>query len=180
MARAKGTVAVPISDRSSRLIHAGLRAAGVRIVSALPETALVHVIRLIEEDAGMRLVRLAKEEEGIGISAGAHLAGARSALLMQNHGFFQSVNGIVSLALLYKIPLLMLISDRGHLGERDSWQTEGGKHTRRVLDALGIVRDDLSSAEHVERKIVDAMTLAQSSLSPVALLLARGLMWEEA
>ena len=29
---------------------------------------------------------LAKEEEGIGISAGAHLAGIKSALLMQNHG----------------------------------------------------------------------------------------------
>lgn len=171
---------MPISDRNSRLIHAGLRAAGVRVVSALPETALVHLIRLVEEDPEMRLVRLAKEEEGVGIAAGAHLAGARSALLMQNHGFFQAVNGIVSLALLYKIPLLMLISDRGHFGEPDTWQTEGGKHTRRVLDALGIVRDDLSQPEQVERRIVDAMTLAQSSLSPVALLLTRALLWEEA
>lgn len=171
---------MPISDRNSRLIHAGLRASGVRIVSALPETALVHLIRLIEEDPEMRLVRLAKEEEGIGIAAGAHLAGARSALLMQNHGFFQSVNGIVSLSLLYKIPLLMLISDRGHLGELDSWQTEGGKYTRRVLDALGIVRDELASGEHVETKIRAAMDLAQSSLSPVALLLTRSLMWEAA
>lgn len=170
---------MPISDRSSRLVHAGLRAAQVRIVSALPETALVHLIRLVEEDPDMRLVRLAKEEEGIGIAAGAHLAGARSALLMQNHGLFQAVNGIVSLALLYKIPLLMLVSDRGHLGERDSWQTEGGKHTRRILDALGIVRDDLARPEDVGRKIVDAMTLAQSSLSPVVLLLARSLLWEE-
>ena len=171
---------MPISDRSSRLVHAGLRAAGVRIVSALPETALVHLIRLVEDDPEMRLVRLAKEEEGVGISAGAHLAGVRSALLMQNHGFFQSVNAVVSLALLYKIPLLMLISDRGHFGERDTWQTEGGKYTRRVLDALGIVRDDLARPDEVERRIVDAMTLAQSSLSPVALLLGRGPMWEEA
>lgn len=170
---------MPISDHSSRLIHAGLKAAGARIISALPETALVHLIRLVEEDPEMRLVRLAKEEEGIGIAAGAHLAGARSALLMQNHGFFQSVNGIVSLALLYKIPLLLLISDRGHFGERDSWQTEGGKLTRRVLDALGIVREDVSRPEGVENQVVAAMTLAQSSLSPVALLLTRGLLWEE-
>lgn len=170
---------MPISDRSSRLIHAGLKAAGARIVSALPETALVHLIRLVEEDPEMRLVRLAKEEEGIGIAAGAHLAGARSALLMQNHGFFQSVNGIISLALLYKIPLLLLISDRGHFGERDSWQTEGGKLTRRVLDALGIVHKDLSRPESVEDEVVAAMTLAQSSLSPIALLLTRELLWEE-
>lgn len=98
---------------------------------------------------------------------------------MQNHGFLQSVNGIVSLAQLYDIPLLMLISDRGHLGERDPWRTRGGKATRPVLDALGIVWDELASPDEVERKVGKAMALAQSSLSPVALLLGRDLMWEE-
>ncbi len=171
---------MPVSVRSSEAVYAGLKSAGVRLISALPETWLVHLIRLAEDDPDVRLVRLAREEEGIGIAAGAHLAGARSALLMQNHGLFQSVNGIVSLALLYRIPLLLLVSDRGHLGERDTWQTEGGRYTRRVLDALGIVRDDLAKPEDATRKIASAMTLAQSSLAPVALLLTRELMWEEA
>ena len=53
----------------------------------------------------MQLVRLATENEGVGISAGAHLAGMSSAMLMQNHGFLASVNGIVSCAQLYRIPL---------------------------------------------------------------------------
>jgi len=147
-------------------------------MTALPETWLVHLIRLAEDDPAMTLVRLAKEEEGVGIATGVHLAGKKSALLMQNHGMLQSINGIVSCAQLYKIPLLMLISDRGHLGERDPWQTEGGKVTRRVLDALGIVHAELSAPEAVARSVDKAMTLAQSSLSPVALLLTRDLMWE--
>jgi sulfopyruvate decarboxylase subunit alpha len=171
---------VPVSVRGSEAVYAALKAAGVTVVSALPETWLVHLIRMAEEDPAVRLIRLAKEEEGVGIAAGAHLAGARSALLMQNHGFFQAVNGIVSLAMLYRIPLLLLISDRGHLGERDTWQTEGGRYTRRVLDALGIVRDELRQADEAARKVADAMALAQSSLSPVALLLTRDLMWEDA
>jgi sulfopyruvate decarboxylase subunit alpha len=73
----------------------------------------------------------------------------------------------------------MLISDRGHLGERDPWQTEGGKFTRQVLDALTIVRDELVEPDQVGQRVLQAMTLAQSSLSPVALLLSRQLMWEE-
>ena len=170
---------MPVSERSSLVLYQALKSAGVELVSALPETWLVHLIRLAEQDPEMILVRLAKEEEGIGISAGAHLAGKRSALLMQNHGLLQSVNGIVSLALLYKIPLLLLISDRGHLGERDPWQTEGGKYTRRVLDGLGIVHDDLVDPALVEQQVARGMTLAQASLSPVALLLNRALMWEE-
>jgi sulfopyruvate decarboxylase subunit alpha len=99
---------------------------------------------------------------------------------MQNHGFMQSINGIVSGAMLYKIPLVMLISDRGHLGEKDPWQTEGGRVTRHLLDSLRIVRDELSHVDHVEHKVSKAMILAQSSLTPVALLLTRDLMWEEA
>jgi sulfopyruvate decarboxylase subunit alpha len=55
----------------------------------------------------MTLVEVAKEEEAIGIAAGAYFAGARNALLMENHGFLASINGIVSLAMLYRIPLLL-------------------------------------------------------------------------
>src|SRR6478672_10620357 len=117
---------MPVSVPNSRVVYDALKAGGVRLVSALPETWLVHLIRMAEDDPQMTLVRLAKEEEGIGIAAGTHLAGGKSALLMQNHGFLQSINGIVSLARLYRIPLLMLISYRGEFGEKDPWQTEGG------------------------------------------------------
>jgi sulfopyruvate decarboxylase subunit alpha len=169
---------VPVSERNSKLVYDALLDAGVEVISALPETWLVHLIRLAEEDPGMILVRLAREEEGVGVSAGAHLAGRRTVMLMQNHGFLQSVNGIVSLAQLYRIPLPMLISDRGHLGERDPWQTQGGKATRPVLDALGIVTDELSDPARAQVQIARAMALAQSSLAPVAVLLTRELMWE--
>jgi len=170
---------VPVSVANSQLVYDAIKGVGVTLVSALPETWLVHLIRMADEDPEMTLVRLAKEEEGVGISAGAHFAGVRSAMLMQNHGFLQSINGIVGISLLYKIPLLMLITDRGSFGEKDPWQTEGGKHTRPVLNALHIAHDDLTSADDVEPKMAKAMTLAQSSLSPVALLLNRDLMWEE-
>jgi sulfopyruvate decarboxylase subunit alpha len=170
---------MPVSEASSKVVYEALKAAGVRLVSALPETWLVHLIRMAEDDPDMVLVRLAKEEEGVGVSMGAHLAGWRTALLMQNHGFLQAVNGIVSGAMLYKIPLLLLISDRGHLGERDPWQTEGGRFTRRVLDALTIQYDEVETPDDADRKVSRAMTLAQSSLSPVAVLLTRDLMWEE-
>ena len=73
-----------VSVSSSGVIYHALKACGVRIVSALPETWLVHLIRMAEDDAEMTLVRLAKEEEGVGISAGAHLAGVKSAMLMRH------------------------------------------------------------------------------------------------
>src|SRR5438046_9564982 len=129
---------MPVSLNNSRVVYDALKGCGVRLMSALPETWLVHLIRMADEDPQMILVRLAKEEEGVGISAGAHLAGVRSAMLMQNHGFLASINGIVSLAFLYRLPLLMLISYRGEFGERDPWRTEGGGVTEDLLRALRI------------------------------------------
>ena len=161
-------------------MYDALKANGIRLLSALPETWLVHMIRMADEDPEMILVRLAKEEEGVGISAGAHLAGVRSAMLMQNHGFLASINGIVSCAQLYRIPLLMLISYRGDFGERDPWQTEGGAVTEDLLRALRIPFARLDDRGSVALRIANAQTLALSSNKPVALLLCRSLMWEDA
>ena len=167
------------SVKNSHLIYDALKACDIRLMSALPESWLVPLIRLADEDPDVTLVQLAKEEEGVGISAGAHLAGVKSALLMQNHGFLASINGIVSLAQLYRIPLLMLITYRGEFGERDPWQTQGGGVTETLLQALGIPYRSLTHPDHVAARIRAAQTLAESALKPVALLLCRDLMWED-
>ena len=170
---------MPVSAVNSQVVFDALKANGVRLMSALPETWLVHLIRLADDDPDVTLVRLAKEEEGVGISMGAHLAGVKSVMLMQNHGFLASINGIVSGAQLFRVPLLMLISDRGGFGERDPWQTEGGAVTEAVLAALRIPIMRLDDAARVPHQIRQAQALAYSSNKPVALLLTRDLMWEE-
>src|SRR5260221_3062456 len=115
---------MPVSLTNSKLIYDALKACDVKIVSALPETWLVHLIRMADEDPDTILVRIAKEEEAVGISAGAHLAGVNSALLMQNHGVLAAINPIVSLALLYKIPLRILLTHRRHMRDKDPWHTQ--------------------------------------------------------
>jgi len=170
---------VPVSLENSKIIYTALKACGIRLLSALPETWLVHLMQIAEGDPEMTLVRLAKEEEGVGLSAGAHFAGVKSAMLMQNHGYLASINGIVSFAHLYKIPLLMLITYRGSFGERDPWQTQGGNVTEALLRAMNIPYSFLDAPASVEKRIRQAHTLAESSLQPVALLLTRDLMWVE-
>ena len=168
-----------VSRDNSLAVYRGIKAAGIRFLSALPETWLVHLLQLAEDDPDMTLVEVAKEEEAIGIAAGAYFAGAPNALLMQNHGFLASINGIVSLAMLYRIPLVMLIAHRGHFGEPYPWHTQGGILTEPVLRALGLPFEYARQPTEVSRQIREAVTLAHSSLSPVALLLTRELMEDE-
>jgi len=167
---------VPVSYDNSKIIYEGIKAAGVRSLSALPETWLGLLLQRAEDDPEMRLVQVAKEEEAIGVAAGAWFAGVPHVLLMQNHGFLAAINGIVSLAQLYHLPLCMMIALRGHWGEPYPWHTRGGTVTEEVLRALSIPFAYAREPARVGKQIREALTYAHSSLYPVALLLTRDLM----
>src|SRR5262249_17423562 len=167
-----------VSYENSKVIFQGIKAAGITSLSALPETWLGLLLQQADKDPDVTLIQVAKEEEAIGVAAGAYFAGERHVLLMQNHGFLAAINGIVSLAQLYGIPLCMLIALRGHWGEPYQWHTRGGIVTEGVLRALGIPFEYAGDPVEVGRQIREASTFSQSALAPVALLLTRDLMEE--
>ena len=168
-----------VSYDNSRLIFEGIKAAGIRSISALPETWRGLLLQRADDDPEVDLIQVAKEEEAIGVAAGAYFAGEPHVLLMQNHGFLAAINGIVSLAQLYGIPLCMLIAVRGHWGEPYPWHTRGGIVTEEVLRSLGIPFEYARDPGKVAKQIREAHTFSESSLSPVALLLTRDLMEED-
>lgn len=165
-----------VSREHSKLVYQGIKDAGIRFMTALPETWLVYLLQMAEHDPEMQLVEVAKEEEAIGIASGAYFAGTPNLVLLQNHGFLGAMNGIVSLAMLYSIPLCMLIAHRGHMGEPYPWHTKGGAITEPVLRGLGIPFDYARDPAKIAKQIREAHTLSLSALSPVALLLTRDLM----
>jgi len=167
-----------VSYEHSKIVYEGIRAAGIRSISALPETWLGLLLQRAEDDPEMTLIQVTKEEEAIGIAAGAYFAGEPHVLLMQNHGFLAAINGIVSLAQLYHVPLCMLIALRGHWGEPYPWHTRGGIVTEEVLRALDIPFEYARDPERVAQQIREGYTLSRSSLWPTALLLTRDLMEE--
>ena len=67
-------------------------------------------------------------------------------------------------------------ASRRQFGHGTSPQHRSWKHPH----AMGIPHDTLSDPETVEHRIREAQTLAESCLRPVALLLSRDLMWEDA
>lgn len=95
-------------------------------------------------------VPVTKEEEGVGICAGAALAGAKPAMLIQSTGLGNMINALCSLTLTYQLPLLVLASWRGVYQEKIPAQKSLGKKLPKILQAIGtkyhIVehREDLS------------------------------------
>ena len=153
------------------MIFNGLKAAGINLIATLPDINLTQLLREVEADHDVLHVPLCREEEGIGICAGAYLVGKKCAAIMQNGGFFNSHNAIVTTLLQYQIPLLLLIYYAGDMGDR-TFSTSGGM-TEPLLQALGIrywiMRDPDEAPEIIKR----AQILAQDSRRPVALLLTK-------
>ena len=159
------------SPEAAQAIIRGLKAAAIKLVATLPDVNLADLLGQVELDRELIHVPLCREEEGIGICAGAYLVGNKCAAIMQNGGFFNSNNAIVSTLLQYQIPLLLLIYYAGDIGDR-TFSTSGAM-TEPVLQALGIryyiLRDSSDAAELIQR----AQILAEDSKKPVALLLTK-------
>ncbi len=124
------------STEAAQTILQALRGAGINLVATLPDVNLAELLRAVEESSELIHVPVCREEEGIGICAGAYLVGKKCAVIMQNGGFFNSNNAIVSTLLQYQIPLLLLIYYAGDVGDRTFSTT--GSLTEPVLQALGI------------------------------------------
>jgi sulfopyruvate decarboxylase subunit alpha len=158
-------------DEAARLIVGGLKNAGINLVATLPDINLASLLREVDEDPAIQHVPLCREEEGIGICAGAYLVGKKCAAIMQNGGFFNSNNAIVSTLLQYQIPLLLMIYYAGDVGDRTFSTT--GALTEPVLQALGIrsyiMRDPEDASELIQR----AQILTEDTKRPVALLLTK-------
>jgi sulfopyruvate decarboxylase subunit alpha len=157
-----------------KIILEGLKEAGVDLIATLPDINLKDLLRLIEADGQVNHVPLCREEEGIGICAGAYLVGKKCALIMQNGGLYNSVNGIVSTLLHYQIPLLLLIYYAGDIGDRTFSTT--GAMTEPVLEALGIRSYILRRPEEAKDLIRRTLILTLDYKRPVAILLTKDIL----
>lgn len=128
--------------KSSLNVSAGivesLAANRIEFVTTVPCKQLAGVITLLEKDERFHHIPSNKEDEGMGLCAGAWLGGKRSAIIMQNTAIGVTVNALATLIQYYHIPLPMLISYRGEIGEKVACQVEMALHTKALLKELAI------------------------------------------
>jgi sulfopyruvate decarboxylase alpha subunit len=153
-------------------IHRELAAAGVDIVSYVPDAGHKRLIELCQADKAMRAVVLTTEEEGIGLAAGAWLGGEKSVLLMQSSGVGNVINAI-GMVKECRIPLVSLVTMRGQQGEFNPWQVAMGQATRSVLEAMGTIVHAADSAEDIAPTVNAALRLAYNSYVSVAVLISQ-------
>jgi sulfopyruvate decarboxylase subunit alpha len=159
----------------SKAVADALRRNGIRTYATVPDFIVSQVLEHLWSDTECRVVTVTREEEGLGLLSGAYLAGERGALLMQNSGLGHCVNTIASLNVASQIPVVMVISHRGDLGEYNAAQVPMGQAAERVLDALEIRTAKPHTVAEFEAEADGLIKLAYTRSMPVAFLLPNDL-----
>ena len=110
----------------------------IEFVTSVPSKQLAGVIDKIENCPEIFHIPSNKEDEGMGLCAGAFMGGKRPAIIMQNTAIGVTINTLATLIQYYRIPLPMIISYRGELGEPVACQVEMAVHTKALLTQLNI------------------------------------------
>ena len=156
-----------------------LQERGINFFTGVPDSLLKEFGSLLATQPAENHIISANEGGAVGIAIGYHLATGKTPLVyMQNSGLGNSVNPLLSLAdsRVYSVPMILLIGWRGEPGTKDEPQhLSQGEATTEILDAMGIPWRPLgASVDQASETIAWAITRAEASLNPVAILVSKG------
>jgi len=152
-----------------------LEAQGYDFFTGVPCSMISSLIATLEAHPRLPYVPAVREDVAVGLAAGAWLAGRRPMVLMQNSGLGTSLNTLVSLSLMYRLPALLLVTWRGHGGADAPEHLLMGEISPSLLEMIRIPHRVLS-AKTLADDIAWGRTESERLSQPVALLLPPGIL----
>jgi len=126
-----------VPDTAKRIADQ-LAACQVRLVASLPDNWLMDLIKTIDHDERFRHVPVNREESAIGLCSGAYLGAMGSAALMGASGFMTVIYAITKINYTYKIPLFLLLTLRGGVGDHHKHHVSNSLYLRPVFEAINL------------------------------------------
>lgn len=151
----------------------GLTGAGFDFFTGVPCSYLGPLLLALQGRPADEHLPAPREDLAAGLAAGAWLGGRLPVVYMQNSGLGYSLEAFASLHMIYRLPVLLLVSWRGP--DDPGWEEHQvmGRHTRALLDTFGIPRFTWQRG----RRLVNFARLARKVnqvQGPVVLLMGRG------
>jgi len=150
---------------------AGLREAGVSIACFLPESLLKEIYPALVAAEDIRAIPVTNEGEGVGICGGVYLSGKRAVMVMENSGIRAAAEPLARLSLGARIPVVMIMSYRGDIGEPNWWAIPHGITMEPMLKALRIPYTIVRSVDGIKPTIIKAFTSAYTAMNHYAIVL---------
>jgi sulfopyruvate decarboxylase subunit alpha len=167
-----------MSDKPSdvgKRIAEQLAKCDVKLVASLPDNWLMDLIDTIDHDDRFVHVRVNREESAIGLCSGAYMGALGSAALMGASGFMTVIYAITKINYTYEIPLFLLLTLRGGVGDHHKHHISNGLYLRAVLDAINMPYQIIDRGEDIS-SISRCYHHTRTFSRPMAVLLTRDLL----
>src|SRR5687767_12724845 len=157
----------------------GLEEAGIDFVSGLPDGWQRNLHERVEKAESIRYVPVCNEGVGFSVCAGAWLGGKKPALIMENSGLRVAAEYIARISLGTGVPVTLLLSYRGDVGETEHWGIPHGIVVEPLLQALRIPYLVVRARGELRRAITRAARISEAQLHPAAVLVSGDNVWED-
>jgi sulfopyruvate decarboxylase subunit alpha len=157
----------------------GLAEAGVDFVSGLPDGWQRNLHELVEADERFDYRPACNEGVAFSMCAGAWLGGKKSALIMENSGLRVASEYIARISLGTGVPVTLLCSYRGDVGETEHWGIPHGIVAEPLLAALRVKYLVVRRVDELRPAIKRAMRISEAQLHPAAVLVSGDCVWED-
>jgi phosphonopyruvate decarboxylase len=148
-------------------------------ISGVPCSYFKEFLAFLESNKSrtqLKHVYATREDEALGIASGVAFSEKKAIVYMQNSGLGNIGDALTSLAQLYKLPMLLLISYRGQELDKDFPEHSiMGEVNEPILKALKVPYWNLSEHEW-KKDIQTALKEMEESSCPVALLVEKGVL----
>jgi phosphonopyruvate decarboxylase len=153
-----------------------LRERGFAFASGVPCSYFARIINELTDLEVINYIPASREDEAIGIASGLAFGGEAAFVIMQNSGYATIGDALTSLAQLYKLPMLIIISWRGLEPDRDFPEHSlMGEVTQDALTSYRVPYWELRANDWQET-IELAITKMSEISRPVALLVKQGVL----
>ncbi len=148
----------------------------INLITGVPCSYFKEALAYLDQNNAINHIIATREDEAIGIASGVSLSGSIPFVYMQNSGLGNIGDALTSLAQLYDLPMILLISWRGLEDDKDFPEHSiMGEINEKLLDAFQLPYFELTKTnwqETIKKAIDDCMLISK----PIALLVKKGVL----
>ena len=144
--------------------------------TGVPCSFLTPFINYVINDDTLEYVSSANEGDALATAAGLVIGGQRSIVMMQNSGLGNAVSPLTSLSYVFRIPCLIITTQRGQPGVKDEPQHElMGQITEELFETMRVPWERFPKAtKGIEPALQRATDYMKKERRPYALIMEKG------
>ena len=147
---------------------------GIDFYVGVPCSFFKSAINYVIDLPGIEYHMASNEGSALAIASGAALAGRKPVVMLQNSGVGNMVNPLTSLSMIYKIPVLLLVSGRAYKVDDQPQHFIMGSRLPEIFEGFGLKWLELPTDEEgVNLTLEHSIEYMQETDMPIALIVQK-------